>query len=314
MSGTFTENARPIEMLPVLNRIAPGIWPSRAWYLKRYCRGDEKGCLNEDEFNERIGRWMIRRKKDDPKINLQLPAKIREIVPLTATAAIIEFERKAAAEEEARRLELAAEIERARHQGNKDALREAEHKLRMLDFSAEHGGSMAKVQHEIGLAKVPDAISIIDAGLKTSGKIAVAAYHKDVIQLLAQPFGKRAVTYTGEHSQQQKEEAKLRFMRDPDCGLWIANYIAGGTGVDGLQEVCNHMVMVERDWRPGMNDQLEDRLWRIGQKRGVLIQVLVMEGTLDEKKQDVLERKRDLASRLLDTREEAAGLLSREVA
>jgi hypothetical protein len=39
--------------------------------------------------------------------------------------------------------------------------------------------------------------------------------------------------------------------------------------------------MAEADWRPGINDQAEDRTHRIGQTRGVLVQYLVYDGSVD---------------------------------
>jgi hypothetical protein len=66
--------------------------------------------------------------------------------------------------------------------------------------------------------------------------------------------------------------------------------------------------LAELDWVPGKVTQAEDRAHRIGQLSNVLVQHLVLEGSLDKRMADVLVEKQDLADRALD-RESAEQLM-----
>jgi SNF2 family DNA or RNA helicase len=65
-------------------------------------------------------------------------------------------------------------------------------------------------------------------------------------------------------------------------------------GIDGLQKVCSVGFFVEEDWRPGMADQAEDRLCRMGQKESVLIIHFCFDGSLDANMMHRLVEKQDV--------------------
>ena len=64
------------------------------------------------------------------------------------------------------------------------------------------------------------------------------------------------------------------------------NYLLGqiaamGTGLDGLQHVCHHVIFIEEDWSPAMNEQAIARLRRMGQKYPVHVDRVVGDNFLD---------------------------------
>ena len=65
--------------------------------------------------------------------------------------------------------------------------------------------------------------------------------------------------------------------------VMLGNIQSMGTGVDGLQEVATHCVLVEPTWTPGENQQAVDRLDRGGQKGHVQADFLVAPGSILEK-------------------------------
>lgn len=74
---------------------------------------------------------------------------------------------------------------------------------------------------------------------------------------------------------------------------------AGGTGLNLVR--ANHVIHLDRWWNPAVEDQASDRVWRIGQTRGVVVHTLVCAGTLEERIADLLEEKRALADAVLTT-------------
>ena len=65
------------------------------------------------------------------------------------------------------------------------------------------------------------------------------------------------------------------FMTSPSCLAFVANHKAGGTGADGLQKVCRHMIFYETPTSPDRRRQCIKRLFRDGQQRRVYVSDLV---------------------------------------
>ena len=126
---------------------------------------------------------------------------------------------------------------------------------------------------------------LVDQLLYTkSEKMLCFCFTRDLIDLLYnwfQTFGNCVKVYGGV-SQKDREAAKQTFLNDPKCRLFFLQYQAGGTGTDGLQDVCNRFVACEPEWSPGERWQAMGRLRRIGQKFPVLCDNLIMEASLDE--------------------------------
>ena len=56
---------------------------------------------------------------------------------------------------------------------------------------------------------------------------------------------------------------------------------------------------VDRWWNPATEAQATDRAFRIGQQRNVFVHKFVCSGTLEERIQQMLDRKREVADSLL---------------
>lgn len=90
------------------------------------------------------------------------------------------------------------------------------------------------------------------------------------------------VSYTGQQSQHENEARKEDFINLPYVRVIAGTIDAMGTGIDGLQKVCNVCVFVDRDYRPSINSQAEDRLHRTGQGKEVLCYYLECDKTVDK--------------------------------
>ena len=109
-----------------------------------------------------------------------------------------------------------------------------------------------------------------------------------------------------------------RFNEDPRCRVFVGSLLAGGTGIDlvGGSVVIHY----DRWWNAAKEDQATDRVHRIGQRRVVQVFKLVTEGTLEEKIDALIARKRRLLASVVQeddpgvlktfTRDELAGLLT----
>jgi SNF2 family DNA or RNA helicase len=89
-----------------------------------------------------------------------------------------------------------------------------------------------------------------------------------------------------------------RFQEDPrGSQIFVLSVKAGGTGLN--LTAANHVFHFDRWWNPAVEDQATDRAYRIGQRRAVQVHKLLTAGTVEEKIDQMLERKRDLASRIV---------------
>lgn len=91
-----------------------------------------------------------------------------------------------------------------------------------------------------------------------------------------------SVQLTGAIPDKQREENKQRFIRDDKVQVLVGTIGAMGQGTDGLQEVCNTCIFIDRDWSPEIMEQCEDRLNRYGQKYPVFSYILECEGSFDQ--------------------------------
>jgi len=94
-----------------------------------------------------------------------------------------------------------------------------------------------------------------------------------------------------------------RFQNDPDGPrILILSLKAGGTGLNLTR--ANHVFHVDRWWNPAVENQATDRAFRIGQTRNVQVHKFVCTGTLEERINEIIESKKQLAEQTVDAGEE----------
>ena len=76
---------------------------------------------------------------------------------------------------------------------------------------------------------------------------------------------------------------------------------AGGTGIN--LTAANHVVHFDRWWNPAVENQATDRAFRIGQRRNVQVRTLICGGTLEDRIDQMIESKRQLAERTVGSGE-----------
>lgn len=85
---------------------------------------------------------------------------------------------------------------------------------------------------------------------------------------------------------------------------------AGGTGLN-LTE-ANHVIHYDLWWNPAVESQATDRAYRIGQQKNVLVYRLITQGTFEEKIDEMIQAKKELAEMTVSTGENWIGNLSNE--
>jgi len=83
--------------------------------------------------------------------------------------------------------------------------------------------------------------------------------------------------------------------------VFVLSLKAGGVGLN--LTAANHVIHYDRWRNPAVEDQATDRAFRIGQRRDVVVRKLVCVGTLEERIAELIERKKDLAERVIGSGE-----------
>jgi SNF2 family DNA or RNA helicase len=113
---------------------------------------------------------------------------------------------------------------------------------------------------------------------------------------LAELYGVPAVTrYWGEQNSNEKADAKKRFITDERCKFFVSQPQSGGTGLDGLQDVCTRQFYYSNVHPLVDRLQSEDRLHRGGQTGTVLVVDSVTSNSVDQAILNALRAHKEVA-------------------
>lgn len=168
-------------------------------------------------------------------------------------------------------------------------------KERMLNYTVEDlkkpqfqiFGEISTIRREMGEAKIPQSIEHIKYLLDVMEvpKVVLFSIHHSVMDGLAEGLKGYGVSqHRGGMSETAKRNSLMAFLRNDETGhrIFSAQLDSAGVGIDGLQNVCSHAVVIEPAWTQGANEQAAGRLHRSGQHANVIMQFVVVEGSIDE--------------------------------
>lgn len=152
--------------------------------------------------------------------------------------------------------------------------------------------------------------SILDAGEKV---LLFTQYREmgDLLQMLIRAhFHFDPLWLHGGTSAKRRDEIVQQFQHKPYPKVLILSLKAGGTGLN-LTE-ANHVIHFDLWWNPAVEAQATDRAFRIGQKKNVLVYRFLTQNTFEEKIDEMIRSKRDLANLAVEAGENWIGNLSNE--
>lgn len=94
-------------------------------------------------------------------------------------------------------------------------------------------------------------------------------------------------------SKGRRDAMVAAFQGDGGPPMMLLSLKAGGTGLN--LTAANHVVHLDRWWNPAVENQATDRAFRIGQRRDVQVRKLVCVGTLEERIDEMIAGKQELA-------------------
>lgn len=133
---------------------------------------------------------------------------------------------------------------------------------------------------------VPHTIKLAEKCLERGEKIVIACCYDEELYTLRDYFKDKCVIYNGKMSLKEKDEAIKKFNNDENITVFIGNIIAAGVGI--TLTASRIIIFNNFSYVPGDNQQMQDRVHRIGQTRDVHIFYQFFRDTQYEKMWDTV--------------------------
>ena len=114
---------------------------------------------------------------------------------------------------------------------------------------------------------------------------------------LGSVFGRAGLVLHGETEVKKRRDLVRRFQEDEDVPFFVLSLKAGGAGLN--LTAASHVIHFDRWWNPAVEHQATDRAFRIGQTKNVLVHKFICRGTVEDKIDQMIESKQQLAGHFL---------------
>ena len=294
LTGTPVEN-RLSDLWSILDFTHPGLLGSQkafAGFTKNMAQHHHFGPLRT-----LVKPYILRRLKSDKRVIDDLPDKT-EMTAWCALSPVQTALYQRAVKELTASLEKAEGIEPMQRRGLVLAFlmrfkQICNHPSQWLGDGAwkpEHSGKFGR------LAEIADTIAA-----KQEKLLVFTQFRETTAPLaafLGNIFGREGLVLHGGTPVGKRRELVRRFQEDEQCPFFVLSLKAGGTGLN--LTAASHVIHFDRWWNPAVENQATDRAWRIGQHRNVLAHKFVCRGTIEERIDDLIRSKQQLAKDVLE--------------
>ncbi|TDE48599.1 DEAD/DEAH box helicase [Nonomuraea mesophila] len=299
LTGTPVEN-HLAELWSIMEFANPGLLGPRARFRTRFqepieARQDEQAAR---ALRRATGPFILRRLKTDRSIISDLPEKleIKEWCPLTTEQATLY---QAVVDDMLARIDDSEGIERrglvlSAMARLKQVCNHPAHLLKDGSRLSGRSGKLARLEQ---LSE-----EILAEGEKALLFTQYAEFGTMLQPYLAQRLDATVLWLHGGLPKKTRDRLVDRFQNDDEPMLFVLSLKAAGVGLN--LTAASHVVHVDRWWNPAVEDQATDRAFRIGQRRNVQVRKLICAGTLEERVDQMIERKKALAERVVGAGED----------
>ncbi|WP_134685080.1 DEAD/DEAH box helicase [Brevibacillus migulae] len=305
LTGTPIEN-RLMELWSIFEFLNPGYLGSQHEFSRSFVEpieGEQKPELIS-RLQRLIQPFLLRREKTDPAIQLDLPEKIeeKEYVRLTAEqAALYEstiqdmFDKLSGASAMARRGLILTTLTRLKQICDHPALIHRERNA-AIDLSRSQ--------------KLERLLELVEEIREKGERCLIFTQYLQMgylMQRVLESAGYGPVFFLHGGTSKDMRDQMIQRFQDPSlpeqerAGIFILSLRAGGIGLN-LTE-ANHVFHIDRWWNPAVESQATDRVYRIGQQRNVNVYKFITLGTIEERIDEMMERKHLLSKKIVGTGE-----------
>lgn len=290
MTGTPVEN-RLTELWSIFDFINQGYLGSLRDFQKSYAIPIERFKENSRaaKLKMSISPFVLRRLKTDKHVITDLPEKmvLNDYCYLSKSQAVL-YEKTLN-----EMMEKISGFTGINRRGNIFKLITALKQICNHPYQFLKGGEMGK---ELS-GKMDKCISTVQSILDNNEKTLIFTQYKEMGDILCKVINEECGTeplfFHGSLSVPQRETLIDRFQNDDDAKVMILSLKAGGTGLN-LTSATN-VIHYDLWWNPAVEDQATDRTYRIGQDKNVMVHRMITLGTFEEKIDEMLKSKKELA-------------------
>jgi SNF2 family DNA or RNA helicase len=292
LTGTPVEN-HVGDLWSIIEFLNPGFLGTQAEFKRMFFVPIQAD--RDPEATERLkrltGPFILRRLKTDKAIIADLPEKLEMKVYCTLTkeqgslyAAVVE--------------EATAALESAEGIQRRGVILATLSKLKQVcNHPAHFLGDNSAIPGRSG--KLARLTEMLEEALSTGDRALVFSQFAEMGEILKrhlqETFGREVLFLHGAVPKKQRDRMIERFQTDDDGPrIFVLSLKAGGTGLN--LTAANHVFHFDRWWNPAVENQATDRAFRIGQRKNVQVHKFLCVGTLEEKIDEMITRKQEIAA------------------
>lgn len=283
---------RTIELFNLLNIVDPKVWNNWYSYAVRYCGGHQgrfgfeaKGSSNLNELKQRIGKYFLRRTKEE--VLPELPPKIRTDIPMDLDGEFYKQYKTAASS-------LAQYLRQYK--------KETDSKIQKA-VQAEKLVRINYLRQISSMAKAVVAKELIQNIIDGEDKVIVFSCFNAPLLKLQEYFKEQSVMIIGSTNVNDRGEIVKKFQEDPKIKIFFGGMLSSNTGI--TLTAASHVIFIDYDWVPASMVQAENRAHRIGTTHeSVNTYQITSKGTIDDFMKKLLIEKQEIFDTLFEGKQE----------
>ncbi|MFD2445294.1 SNF2 helicase associated domain-containing protein [Bacillus sp. CGMCC 1.16607] len=161
-------------------------------------------------------------------------------------------------------------------------------------------------------AKFKQLMQIIEESRISGRRVLIFSQFTKMLALIGRELTNQSMPFfylDGQTASEERVQICHRF-NEGERDLFLISLKAGGTGLNLTG--ADTVILYDLWWNPAVEDQAADRAHRIGQTKVVQVIKLVSRGTIEEKMNELQEKKRHLVEEIIDPKEKNSYTLTEE--
>ena len=293
LTGTPVENHTG-ELWSIMDFLNPSILGSRGSFRKRFSIPIERG--GDKRATQRLVRvvspFILRRLKTDKTIIADLPDKLelKEYCGLSDDQQYLYAQTV---------VQLQSKLTHASVMERRGAILASITRLKQICNHPSPDMNAARLTGRSGkLDRLEELLGeILESGEKAIIFTQFATFATALQRHLQERLAERVLLLKGDVPITRRDAMVLEFQENGGPSIFVLSLKAGGTGLN--LTAANHVIHYDRWWNSAVEAQATDRAFRIGQRKDVVVSKLICEGTLEERIDEMIEAKKELAETLV---------------
>lgn len=314
MSGTPVEN-HLMEYWSIFSLVQPGLLGSERDFKRTFATPieSERDPQVIEAFKALTAPFMLRRLKTDKTIINDLPDRIvnDQFVKLTPEQAVLYQKTLGAGMKRLEKIEAEAKAD-----GSDLRMQKRAAVLKLITSLKQICNSPSQYLKTEG--QIPDSgkaallFELLEQNFDSGRKVLIFTQYREMGDRLKKwitdALGEKVLFINGSVPVKKRMQMVDDFQTDPTVRVMVLSLKAAGTGLN--LTAASSVIHYDLWWNPAVEAQATDRAYRIGQKNDVLVYRFVTAGTFEERINEMLASKRELAELTVNAGETWVGDLS----